>query len=197
VSSRKERFPSRLPPVEPRRQEQVRERTQQQRERERAVERVGSEHGERLDDAEDEGVAGAYGREIIRLTVISFGFLAVIVVVFARPIAGLFTTDPETIELTVPFVRIGAVAAIALGIDRTTTGALRGAGDTRWPFYGSLVGLYAFALPVAYLGVVTSLGMMALYLALLVETAVPALITYYRYRMGEWQAISRSIRRAG
>ena len=147
--------------------------------------------------SEDEGTAGAYGREIIRLTLVSFGLLAALVLVFARPIAGLFTTDPETIGLTVPFVRVGAIAAIALGIDRSTTGALRGAGDTRWPFYGSLVGLYVFALPVAYLGVVTVLGVIALYLALLVETSVPALITYYRYQMGEWRIVSRSIRRAG
>ncbi|WP_144901074.1 MATE family efflux transporter [Halobellus captivus] len=143
-----------------------------------------------------EGTAAAYGREIIRLTVLSFVILAVLVAVFARPIAGLFANDPGTIEQTVPFVRIGAVAAIALGIDRSATGALRGAGDTSWPFYGSLIGLYAFALPVAYLSVVTSLGIAALYLALLVETSVPAGITLYRYQTGTWRSISRSIRQA-
>ncbi|MFB6093113.1 MAG: MATE family efflux transporter, partial [Haloquadratum sp.] len=144
--------------------------------------------------SEAEGEAAAYGREIIRLAVVAFALLAALVVVFARPIAGLFTTDPATIELTVPFVRLSAISAVALGLDRTTTGVLRGAGDTRWPFYGSLVGYYVFTIPVAYLGVVTPLGLTALYLALLVETIVPAAITYYRYRMDVWRAVSRSIR---
>ena len=144
--------------------------------------------------ADDEAVATAYGSEIIQLAVVAFTLLALVVVAFARPIAGLFTADPATIERTVPFVRIGAVASIALGVDRSTTGVLRGAGDTRWPFYGAIVGLYLFTVPVAALGVVTWLGIGALYGALLVETTVPAAITYYRYRTGKWLETSRSLR---
>lgn len=144
--------------------------------------------------AGEEGDATAYGREILRLSVVSFILLSVVVVAFANQIARLFITDPEAVELTASFVRIAAIASIGLGIDKTATGVLRGAGDTRWPFYAALVGLYVFTVPVAYLGVVTPLGTSALYLALVLETFVPAAITSYRYRGGKWRGVSRSLR---
>lgn len=115
-------------------------------------------------------------------------------IVFAEPIAGLFVTDEEVIDLAVTFVRVTAVATIGLGLDEAATGALRGAGDTRWPFYAALVGLYGVALPVAYLGVATPLGVTALYLSLVGEMFVPAAITLYRYYTGTWRDVSRSLR---
>ncbi len=142
---------------------------------------------------DDETVAASYGTEIIRLSLVSFAALAVLVVVLARPIARLFVTDPAVVALATTFVRVAAVSAIFLGLDMAAMGALRGAGDTRWPFYGALVGLYGFALPIAYLGVVTPLGMAALYVALLAETAVPAAITAYRFQSGAWRGVSREL----
>jgi len=73
-------------------------------------------------------------------------------------------------------------------------GPLRASGDTRWPFYGQVLGLFAFALPAAYLGAVTPLGGTGLYLALLFETGVPAGVTYYRFRSERWKLVSRSYR---
>ena len=130
--------------------------------------------------------ARAYGRDILRITVVAFLVVSAVVFALARPIAGVFVDDPGTIDRTVPFIRVAAVSAVGFGVDGATTGALRGSGDTRWPFYGKLVGLYGVMLPVAYLAAVTPLGIAALYLALLAETAVPAAVTYYRFRTGAW-----------
>ncbi len=146
--------------------------------------------------ADEEGVATAYGDEILKLAVVSYVAVAAVIFAFADPVSRLFVTDPDAIELTTLFVRVAVIASIGLGLDGVATGALRGAGDTRWPFYGALVGLYVFTLPVAYLGVVTPLGIRALYAALLVETFVPAAVTIYRYRTGAWRAVSRSLRAA-
>lgn len=143
---------------------------------------------------DEEDVAAAYGTEIIRFSLLSYALAALLVIVFARPIAGAFVTDPDVVDLATTFVRVTAVATIGLGLDEAATGALRGAGDTRWPFYAALVGLYGFALPVAYLGVLTPLGVTALYLSLLAEMFVPALITLYRYYSGAWRDVSRSLR---
>lgn len=146
--------------------------------------------------ADQEGTAAAYGVEIVRLSLLTFVLLSVVVLLSARPIARVFVSDPKTITKAAPFIRVGAVATIGLGLDKTFTGALRGAGDTRWPFYGALVGLYVFTLPIAYMGVLTSLGVTALYLSLLVEAFVPALITAYRYRTDAWRGVSQSLRDA-
>jgi putative MATE family efflux protein len=149
--------------------------------------------GRHLGSGEEE-IAAAYGSEILRFSLLSYVVVAAVVFVFARPIAGVFVTDPDVVDLATTFVRVTAIATIGLGIDEAATGALRGAGDTQWPFYGALVGLYGFALPVAFLGVVTPLGVAALYFSLIAETFVSALITLYRYRTGAWRDVSRSIR---
>ncbi|SIR64361.1 MATE family efflux transporter [Natronorubrum thiooxidans] len=144
--------------------------------------------------ANDEDEAGAYGAAIIRLSAVCYTGLAVGVVVFAEPIAGVFVSGPDEVALAATFVAVGAVSSIGFGIDGAAAGALLGAGDTRLPFVASLVGRYAFALPAAALGLVTPLGIGGLYLALLLETAVPGGITYWLFRRGRWKAVSRRYR---
>ncbi|SDK83514.1 MATE family efflux transporter [Natronorubrum texcoconense] len=148
--------------------------------------------GQRL-GSNEEDEAGAYGAAIIRLSVVCFTGLAALVVVFAEPIAGLFVGSEE-VALAATFVAVGAISSIGFGIDGAAAGALLGAGDTRWPFVASLVGRYGFAVPAAALGLVTPLGVTALYLALLLETFVPGGINYWLFRSGRWKAVSRRYR---
>jgi len=151
--------------------------------------------GQRLGRGE-EAAAGAYGREIIQLSLVVYLFVAAGVGLFAEPIARVFVDEPGAVALTTSFVTVAAVSLVPLGVDGSTTGVLRGAGDTRIPFYASLLGLYGCALPMALLGVVTPLGITALYLALVFETVVPASVTTWRFRTGRWKAVSRAYRPA-
>ncbi|QCW03145.1 MATE family efflux transporter [Natrinema pallidum] len=144
--------------------------------------------------AGEETEAGAYGAGIIRLSAVIYTAVTVLVVLFARPIAGLFVTDPAAVAQAAVFVAVGALSSIGYGIDGAAAGALLGAGDTRWPFVASLLGRYAFALPAAALGLVTPLGIGGLYLALFLETAVPGGINYWLFRSGRWKAVSRRYR---
>ncbi|MFW5917916.1 MAG: MATE family efflux transporter [Haloferacaceae archaeon] len=149
--------------------------------------------GQRL-GADEEADAGEYGAAIIRLTVVVYVGVALLVVAFSTPIASLFVTDPEAVSQAAAFVVVGAISAVGLGIDGAATGALRGAGDTRWPFVASLVGRYVFALPVAAVGMVTPLGVAGLYLALVLEAFVPGAVNVWLFRTGRWKAISRRYR---
>ncbi|WP_253737234.1 MATE family efflux transporter [Halohasta salina] len=149
--------------------------------------------GQRLGRGEERD-AGAFGSEIIRLSLVVYLVVAAVVAAFAGPIAGVFVDDPAAVGLTTEFVIVAAVSVIPLGVGGSVTGVLRGAGDTRVPFYASLIGLYLCALPTAYLGLVTPLGVTALYLALVVETTVPAAIMLRRFRTDRWKAVSRAYR---
>lgn len=65
-------------------------------------------------------------------------------------LAGLFApNDPEVVEVAATLLRIAAVFAISDGIQVVAAGALRGVGDTRWPFYVNAVGHWGISLPVA------------------------------------------------
>jgi Na+-driven multidrug efflux pump len=54
--------------------------------------------------------------------------------------------------------------------------------------------MYAFAIPLAYVGTVTPLGLAGLVLAILAEMVAPAAVNYYRFASGEWKAVSRGYR---
>jgi len=146
--------------------------------------------------AGDEAEATAYGSAIIRLSLVVYLAVGAVVVAVPEPIARLFVAGPAEVAQAAVFIQVAAVSAVAFGLDGSTTGALRGAGDTRWPFLASVVGRYAFALPAAALGLVTPLGVAGLYLAFVLEVAVPGLANYWRFRTGRWRAISRAYRPA-
>jgi len=145
--------------------------------------------------AGEEGEAAAFGWGIVRLSAVVYVLAAAVVVVFADPIASVFVNEPEHRALSAQFVRIAAVSVVALGVDGSITGALRGAGDTQIPFLAALAGLYLAALPIAWLGtVVPALGVSGLLLALLAETAVPMAVNLWRFRSDRWKEVSRSYR---
>jgi Na+-driven multidrug efflux pump len=152
---------------------------------------VGQELG-----AEDEDDAESYGREITRLAVATYFVGAVITAVFAPQIVRLFVDDPtsETVPIAIGLVLVGAVAILPQAVKASAAGALDGTGDTRWPFYSQFLGMFVVAIPVAYLGAVTPLGIWGLYLTFFAESTVPAAINYYRFSTGKWKEISREYR---
>jgi putative MATE family efflux protein len=144
--------------------------------------------------ADEESEAGAYGAGIIRLTMLIYLVVSGTVVLSAVPIARLFVSGSEAVGVTATFVVVAAVSAVGLGLDGTASGALIGAGDTRWPFVASLAGRYVFALPAALVGLVTPLGVAGIYLALVLESFVPGSINYGLFRSGRWKVVSRRYR---
>ncbi|GAB3669970.1 MATE family efflux transporter [Halopiger thermotolerans] len=152
----------------------------------------------------DERDADRYGREVLRFGTAVYLFSAAVVFLFAEQVGRVFVDDPSILPLVTTFIVVACVSVIFRGVSGGATGPLRASGDTRWPFYGQLLGLYVFALPLAALGAVsipvpileaiTPLGIEALYAALVLETLVPAVITYYRFTTGHWKVVSRSYR---
>ena len=144
--------------------------------------------------AGDETEAAAAGWAIIRLSVVVYVAIAAVVVSVPTPLARLFVSEPAKVAQAALFIQVGAVSAILLGIDGSATGALRGAGDTTWPFAASVLGRYLFALPLALVGYLTPLGVTGLYLALVLEAVVPGLLNLWRFRSDRWRALSRAYR---
>ncbi len=143
-----------------------------------------------------EAIAEAYGYEITRFSVATYAIAAFAIALFAEPIVALFIgsrTDPS-IPIAVPMVYVAALAIIPQGVTSTIAGALDATGDTRWPFYSRALGMFGFSIPLVYLGATTPLGIWGIYLSFFGETAVSAVINYYRFWTGKWKAISRGYR---
>ena len=69
---------------------------------------------------------------------------------FPRQILGVYTSDPTVLRLGVSLLAIAAAFQLFDGIQATTTGALRGAGNTRTAMLANLCGYWAFGLPIGY-----------------------------------------------
>lgn len=144
----------------------------------------------------DEPEAAAYGGAILRLSFVVHLTAALVVVLTAPLLARLFVFDPAELAQTAIVVRVSAITAVLLRVNGAAVGTLRGAGDTRWPFVATLLGQYGVALPVAAVGLLTPLGVGALYGALLLGAGVPVVVNRWRYRSGKWKAVSRDYRPA-
>ncbi len=154
--------------------------------------------------AGDEQSATGYGWQTLRISLVTQLLLAVVLVLTARPIALAFGT--EYLGLTVQFIQLFGLVTAGFSISRTMRGSLRGAGDTRWPLYGTFLGSYVIRLPIAltalpaamtftFFGVTLSpglgLGTSAVFLAIGADFYVKAAVNTGRFWSGKWKAVAR------
>jgi len=65
-------------------------------------------------------------------------------------IARAFTPEPKVIALATSLLAIAGAFQLSDGCQAVAAGALRGAGQTRWPFVANVCAFWGFALPLAY-----------------------------------------------
>jgi putative MATE family efflux protein len=116
--------------------------------------------------------------------------LSIPMFLLARPMASLFTSDPDALALSIIWIHVLVFAMPAIAFHFTAAGALRGAGDTRWPLLVSFAGLWLVRLPVAwYLADVRGWGMYGIWAGYLVEYYIRAGVTTFRFAQGRWKAL--------
>ena len=84
-----------------------------------------------------------------RLSVLVMLVTSTAMFIFAPQIMDLFIDDPAVIKLGAQMLRIEAFAEPLLAIGTVAGGVFRGAGDTRWPFYISIVGMWIVRVTMA------------------------------------------------
>ncbi|WP_437715870.1 MATE family efflux transporter [Sorangium sp. So ce448] len=77
---------------------------------------------------------------------------------FPRALIGAFTPDADVLAIGVPLLRIAALFQLFDGVQAVAAGALRGAGDVRFPFWANLGAHWAFGLPLS-IGLAFGLGL--------------------------------------
>ena len=160
--------------------------------------------GQAVGAGDDDG-ATTYGWQTLRIALATQLLIAVVLVAAARPVAVAFGT--EYVDLTVRFIRVFGLAVAGFSVSRTMRGSLRGAGDTRWPLYGTILGTYVVRLPIAALalpagfavtlgGLTIPLGMglgyTAVFVAIVADFYVKAAVNTGRFRSGRWQQVART-----
>ena len=140
--------------------------------------------------ANQPGVARRAGLLTIYLCIAMMSAIGVLLFLFAVPIVGFFTTEPEVILEGARVMRIMAFAMPFMATARVAAGALRGAGDTRYVMWGTGVSIWVARLGLAYVFVQWfNWGLVGAWLAMFADHVTRALVFGVRYYYGKWQDI--------
>tara|TARA_B110000503_G_scaffold63073_1_gene99732 strand:+ start:1828 stop:3129 length:1302 start_codon:yes stop_codon:yes gene_type:complete len=122
----------------------------------------------------------------LRMALAAMITLSIALAWFAESLAWFMIDDPEVVHLTVVFMYMIALAQPLMAFEFTLGGALRGAGDTRFPliatFCGVIVGRLIPALTFLWLG----LSVYWIFSVMLLDYAIKATILTYRFRSRKW-----------
>ena len=123
-----------------------------------------------------------------RLAIYLMSICGVVLFVTAQPIAVLFVDDPAVVADAVSFIRTLAATQPFMEMDFTIGGALRGAGDTRFPLVAVFVGFYGCRLAFAYVATfVLHLSLPWVWFALIGDYIARASLKGWRFRSGRWK----------
>jgi putative MATE family efflux protein len=129
------------------------------------------------------------GWESTGMAMVLMTAMGLLFIVFAHWIAALFIDDKQVIGYTVQFMYALAAAQPLMAIDWTITGALRGAGDSRFPLYGSLAGFYGMRLFLTILIWYHGGNIIWIWWSLLADYVVRSAVKVWRFQTGNWETI--------
>jgi putative MATE family efflux protein len=114
--------------------------------------------------------------------------LGAAIIAAAEPLASWFIDDAEVVALTVDFIWILGVVQPLMAVEYTIGGALRGAGDTRFPLAVVFIGLFLCRLLPAVLAAHwLAASIQIVWSALVLDYAVKAALLLHRFHRGRWQ----------
>ncbi len=147
-----------------------------------AGQNLGAGHPDRA--AQAPAAAARIG--IVATSVVAFFFLTIPRVL----LAGFGMTDPAVVEVAVLLLRFLSISGFFITVALSYTGGLQGTGDTRSPFYISLVSQLAIPLGwCAVLQATRGLTPSDIWLAILLGHMTRCGLSVVRFRQGKWRNI--------
>ncbi len=150
-----------------------------------AGQNIGADRMDRVVEGARRGTLTAMGISTV---------ITVLILVFGKPLMGIFTNTEELINLSYHMMQILAAGYIACEVTQCLCGIMRGAGDTVTPMWISLATSVALRVPLAY-GLVALTKSAAkpqgeqamIFVSLLINWLIGAVITFFIYRQGRWK----------
>jgi MATE family multidrug resistance protein len=143
------------------------------------------------------GDPAAVRRGTLAALAVGAGFMAVmaaVLIAVPKPLARLYTADPDVLALTVVLLPIAGVFQVFDGLQVVSLGLLRGLGDTRVPVIAGLAGFWGIGMPVSLvLGFVLDYGAAGLWWGLVVGLVAVAAFLLLRVFARERRDLERII----
>jgi len=140
--------------------------------------------------AGDENKAEKYASVIHRISLLVACSMGVVFILFSYYMALLYTKDITVAAAAGTILKILALAQPGQSTQLSLAGALRGAGDTIYPLYASIFGIWIFRVFAAYVFVnIFGWGLIGAWVALVMDQYTRSAIVYFRYRSGRWKYV--------
>lgn len=108
------------------------------------------------------------------------------VILFRRPLMGLFTTDAAVIELGAEYLLIVASAYLLFSTMFVVGGVMRGAGATLVPMFITLLSLWLIRIPFTWF-LSHHIGLTGIWWAIPISWSIGLALSYLYYRKGNWR----------
>ena len=144
---------------------------------------VGQNLGAQQPDRAEQAV-----RIATRLNALLLGIVGAVFVIFAYPLVGLFTSDPETLSYGARALWIVSLAFPLYAAGMCMEAAFNGAGDTWTPTRLNFFCFWLGQVPLAWLlAEVVNLGAHGVFIAVPISFSVLALWSWVLFKRGRWK----------
>ncbi|OQB24281.1 MAG: Multidrug resistance protein MdtK [Firmicutes bacterium ADurb.Bin182] len=132
-----------------------------------------------------------FARLCLIIGVAMMSFTGIIMYIEAEFLISVFTPVAAVILLGSRVLRVEAFAQPFFAASIIGGGVLRGAGDTKWPFYISIAGMWGVRILTAYvLAYPLGLGLMGAWIGMVADLFTRGMLTFLRFRSKKWLDIS-------
>ena len=127
----------------------------------------------------------------LKLGLLFTGAIAVIYVALPEQLVRMFNDDPAVVSFGKRIIALAALFQLFDGVQIIVSGALRGAGDTKYPMVLALGGGWFLFLPIAYVsGTVLDGGVVGAWLGATSYAVMLGIGMFIRLKMDRWRSIT-------
>lgn len=117
--------------------------------------------------------------------------MGIVIFIFAPFFAAAFSSTLEVQVLTVTVLRMIALFQPCSALTQVIESALQGAGDTRYPMFLTLFGIWGIRVCIGYfLGVICGFGLIGVWTAYIIDISVRGFLLLRRFNGGKWQMVT-------
>ncbi len=138
--------------------------------------------------------AQMYGKTCIKVAICMMSCTGLLLFMIPKQLMGIFSPDAEVVALGASVLMIEAFAQPMLATSTVSSGAFRGAGDSKWAFYMSAACMWGVRIPLSIiLTVLLDWGLTGIWVAMCLDLNFRGIICLLRFHRGVWaqKAINR------
>lgn len=124
----------------------------------------------------------------VKMAIAYMGIVGLAFLLFPEAVIAFFNDDPEVVRFGRQALIVAAFFQVFDACGLVFTGALRGAGDTRWTMFAAFIGAWVCFLPLSYfLAMSLGMGFLGAWLGATVYICGLGLACFHRFRQGAWK----------